>query len=229
MTAVTEHVELDEAVKAALFPLLNNLYFVHLDVVDVCAKWVPRRTRDDERIWLATQLRRETEELPMYRALVAATGREPDAAWRIPDSRQRYARLKEIDDELEVAVGMNVIAQGVLGALEHRQLHNYDPVLFAALVETIAFETGNLERVKVFLRRRDPERLSNLMLGYHRHLLEASIPTIMPLLEPVLTLGIFKGDIVQEGLERFAAIAIDVGVTPPADLHNPAPEAALAP
>jgi hypothetical protein len=229
MTSVHEPFELDAAVTAALFPLLNNLYFVHLDIVDVCAKWVPRRTRDDERFWLANQLRRETEEVPMYRALVAATGREPDAAWRIPDSRERYARLKETDDELNVAVGMNVVAQGVLGALEHRQLYAYNPVLFAPLVETIAFETGNLERVKVFLRRRDPEQLSDLMLRYHRHLLEVSIPTIMPLLEPVLTLGIFQGDIVQEGLERFAAIAVDVDVTPPVDLRSPATDTALAP
>jgi hypothetical protein len=214
-------IELDDAVKAALFPLLNNLLFVHLDIVEVCAKWIPRRERDDERFWLANQLRRETEEVPMYRALLAATGRDPDPAFRIPDSLERYARLKETEDELDVAVGMNVIAQGVLGALEHRQLLAYDPTLFAPLVETIAFETGNLERVKVFLRRRDVDHLTELMLGYHRHLLEVSIPTIMPLLKPVFELGIFTGDITQEGLGRFAAIATDVGVTPPSNLREP--------
>ena len=228
MSEIHRRASLDESVARALFPLLNNLYFVHLDIVDVCSAWVPRRLRDDERQWLATQLRRETEEIPMYRALVAATGHEPNEAFRIPDSKQRYARLKASDDELDVVVGMNVIAQGVLGALEHRQLHTYDPVLFAPLVETIAFETGNLERVKVLLRRRDPDRLRELMLSYHRHLLEVSIPTIMPLLEPVIALGIFRGDIVQEGLERFAAIAIDVGVEPPEDLHSPATDAVLA-
>ncbi len=197
-----------------LYPLLNNLYWVHLDIVDVCSKWVPRRERDDERIWLATQLARETVEVPMYLGFIHALGHTPNVSYRIPDSLNRYSYMKEVDDELDVVVGMNVLAQGVLGWVEHNQLYTYAPQFFAPMLETIAFDIGNLERAKVFMRRRDPERLGELFTGYRKHMLEITLPEIMPLIGPVMEAGVFQDDVVELGTERFAEIAAAVGLDP---------------
>jgi hypothetical protein len=207
---------LPDPIRAALYPLLNNLYFVHLDILEVCAKWIPRREADDERIWLAAQLYRETREVPMYREYVGAVGYSPNRAIRIPDSENRYRELKDTEDEVDVIVGMNVIAQSVIGTIEHRQLCTFDPVFFAPLVEVLAFEAGNLERVQVMLRRRDPSHIEMLLAKYYEHLITVTKPEIMPLLEPVIALGIFADDIIEQGLARLAAIADAVGVNPPA-------------
>lgn len=85
--------QIPPATVLALYPLLNNLYFVHLDIVEVCARWVPRREADDERRWLAIQLARESEEMPMYLGLIRALGHEPNVKYRIPDSLNRYRQL----------------------------------------------------------------------------------------------------------------------------------------
>lgn len=198
----------------ALYPLLNNLYFVHLDIVDVCSRWVPRRAADDERRWLAIQLARESEEVPMYLGLIRALGHEPNVKYRIPDSLNRYGALKETEDELDMAVGMNVLAQGVLGWVEHNQLYRYDPSFFADFLDTIVFDAGNLERAKVFMRRRDPARLQELFHSYHEHMINITLPEIMPLLEPVIEAGVFEPNVVELGTARFGLIAREVGLDP---------------
>lgn len=202
----------DAPTREALFPLLNNLYWVHLDIVDVCAKWVPRRERDDERAWLATQLAHEAAEVPMYRSMVEALGATPDVSYRINDSLIRYQRLKETDDDVEVLVGMNVLAQAVLGHIEHRNLLRFDPVFFAPFVETIAFDAGAWERARLAMARRDPDRLREQLVAHQRHMLDLTIPELKPLLTPVIAAGVFPPDIFEVGIERYADVARMVGV-----------------
>jgi hypothetical protein len=202
----------DATTRKALFPLLNNLYWVHLDIVDVCSKWVPRRERDDERAWLATQLAREATEVAMYREMVEALGSIPDASYRINDSLVRYRRLKETDDDVEVLVGMNVLAQAVLGHIEHRNLLRFDPVFFAPFVETIAFDAGAWERARIAMTRRDPERLREQLEAHRRHMLELTIPELEPLLEPVIAVGVLAPDVFEVGIERYAEVSRQVGV-----------------
>jgi hypothetical protein len=205
-------------VRMALYPLVNNLFFVHHDIVQVCSSWVPRRERDDEREWLALQLHRETHEIPLYESYVHAVGFSPNASIRIPDSVQRYETLKATGDEVEVIVGMNVVAQSVIGTIEHQQLLKFDPDLFAPLVEVLAWEAGNLQRILVMLRRRDPDHVHALLEHYYDHLLTVTKPQLMPLLEPIFALGIFESDVIEQSIARLAAIAHAIGVEPPGDL-----------
>jgi hypothetical protein len=205
-------------VRAALYPLMNNLFFVHHDIIEVCSLWLPRRDRDDEREWLALQLHRETQEIPMYKAYVHAMGYSPNSAIRIPDSLQRYQTLKETDDETEIIVGMNVVAQSVIGTIEHQQLLRFDPVLFAPLVEVLAWEAGNLQRVLAMLRRRDPSHVRELLVRYYDHLMGVTKPELLPLLDPIFALGIFETDVIDQAITRLATIAAALGVEPPDEL-----------
>lgn len=113
-----------------------------------------------------------------------------------------------------MAVGMNVLAQGVLGWVEHNQLYSYDPSFFAEFLDTIAFDAGNLERAKVFMRRRDPARLQQLFHRYHEHMIDITLPEIRPLLEPVIEAGVFESNVVELGTARFEEIAREVGLDP---------------
>jgi hypothetical protein len=211
---------LSSNVRMALYPLFNNLYYVHLDIIDVCAKWLPRRERDDERAWLGLQLQRETQEIPIYRSYVDALGFEPTRDIRIPDSLNRYEALKASEDEVDILVGMNVIAQSVIGTVEHTQFCRFDPTFFAPLVDVLAWEAGNLERVLVMLKRRDLEHVEALIASYYEHLLTVTKPQLMPLLEPVIALGIFQGDVVDQSITRLVTIARRLGVKPPGDSED---------
>jgi hypothetical protein len=202
----------DARTREALFPLLNNLYWVHLDIVDVCSKWVPRRERHDERAWLATQLQREAAEVPMYLGMVEALGSTPDVSYRINDSLVRYARLKETEDDVEVLVGMNVLAQAVLGHIEHRCLYRFDPAFFAPFAETIAFDAGAWERARIAMGRRDPEQLREQLEAHRQHMFDLTIPELKPLLAPVIMAGVFPPEIIELGIERYSEVALELGV-----------------
>ena len=206
----------DQLTREALYPLLNNLYWVHLDIVDVCSRWVPRRERSDERVWLATQLQREAAEVPMYLGMIEALGLAPDVSYRINDSLVRYARLKETDDEIEVLVGMNVLAQAVLGYIEHRALYRFDPVFFAQFAETIAFDAGAWERARIAMQRRDPERLRGQLAAHRQHMFDFTIPELKPLLAPVVAAGVFPPEIIEIGIERYSEVSLELGV----ELHD---------
>jgi hypothetical protein len=202
----------DERTVQVLYPLLNNLYYICLDIIDVCAKWVPRRQRDDERIWLATQLQRETVEVPMYLGFLKGIDRKPDPSIRITNSTLRYQHLKESEDELDVVVGMNILAQGVFGSFEHRQFYRFDPVFFAPAFDTITFELMSTERAKEFIRRRDPERVKAIFARWHHHLVVESLPQLAPYISAVADVGIFDPDLPEQGERLFEQLAADVGV-----------------
>jgi hypothetical protein len=198
--------------RGALYPLVNNLYHVHRDIVAVLTKWIPRRESFEEQHWLAVHLAQETREIPMYMTMIRALGFQPDARLRIPDSKNRYEILLNTESEDEVLVGMNVIAQGVLGSIEHPRLYRYSPEFFKDFVSTIAFDAANLERTRIMLLRRNHDTIVSLLMRYQRHLEEISIPELLPLLEPVFKLGIFEREVVDAGRQRLINIAESVGV-----------------
>ena len=189
-----------------LHPLINNLYFTHLDIIDACSPWIPRREVDDEREWLAAQLHEEAREVPMYRRLLAEVGFEPDRSIRIPDSRDRYAALKECADEIDFVVGMNILAQGVLGWVEHRQLYRYDPVFFADFAGVIAREAARLELALLFLKRRPADRVMPAVHACRTHLAEVTVPHLSAYLEPAIARGIFTADIADQGFSALDRI-----------------------
>lgn len=189
-----------------LAPLLNNLYWVHLDIVEVCAKWVPRRTAGDERIWLATQLKRETAEIPMYQGLLERLGIKPDPAMRIRDSLLRYRALKETEDEIDMVVGMNVVAQGTLGIIEHEQLSKFAPGLLDPFAEAAIGMRTDLDRAVLWLQKRDQAAVTEAFRRYWIHLHEISLPELTPLLEPLIKAGVFAPDLISDARRRFAEI-----------------------
>jgi len=67
------------------------------------------------------------------------------------------------------------------------------------------------------LKRRDPGHVESLLLHYYEHLLNVTKPQLMPLLEPILALGIFQDDVVEQSIARLAMIARRLGLEPPGD------------
>jgi hypothetical protein len=195
-----------------LFPLLNNLFWVHHDIVEVCAKWMPRHQRDDERMWMGEQLAREAREIRMYRSLVGQLGREPDVRYRIQDSLTRYRWLKDTEDYAEVLVGMNILAQAVLGWIEHNSLFTFDQTFFAEFADTIAFDAGNWQRAQIAIERQDQASIERELRRYYIHLQQITVPELEPLLMPVIDLGILPRNAFVLGEQRYCEIAAAIGV-----------------
>lgn len=206
--------DLKPEVVRLLAPLLNNLYWVHLDIIDVCAKWVPRREQGDERMWLATQLKREVSEVPMYQGLLQRLGITPDPKMRIRDSLTRYQQLKETEDEIDMVVGMNGVAQGTLGIIEHEQLYRFAPDLLAPFAEAAIGMYSDLQHAVMWMRRRERESVAAAFHRYWAHLHEVSLPEIGPLIRPLVAAGVFTEDLIRESEQRFRRIMTDTGLDP---------------
>lgn len=199
--------------QAALYPLLNNLFWVHQDIVAVISRWLPRIEADDERTWLGEHAAREAHEVGMYRKLVHQLGREPDVSYRIRDSLLRYGWLRETEDYAEVLVGMNVLAQAVLGWIEHNALLRFDAEFFAPFVDTVSFDAANWQRAQIMMRRHDQTALQAQFQRYYDHLTSITIPELTPLLEPVIALGVFPADIFEIGEARYLGLAAELGIS----------------
>jgi len=193
-------------------PLLNNLYWVHKDIVAAIANAIPQRN-DTEAIWLATQLRREALEVPLYKGRLDAIGFIPTEAIRINDSKQRYRELRITKSPIVLAVGMNVVAQGTLGVIEHEYLHRYFGEFLSFFPEVIS---GMKEDLDVAIGYLSEQPTSDVLAEFQRlwiHLHLVTIPELTPLLEPIIARGIFPKTLVQESIERFLKIADQLGIS----------------
>lgn len=191
-------------------PLLNNLYWVHRDIVEAIARSIPARS-DEDIVWLSSQLRREAAEVSQYRGRLERIGFVPTQAIRIQDSLVRYRRLKETECPIELAVGMNVVAQGTLGIIEHECLYRRFPDFLPFFPEIIDGMGKDLETAIAFLREQPREAVEREMVRLWQHLHLITIPELDPLLAPLIARGIFPATIVADSIERFLAIADQIG------------------
>ena len=199
-------------------PLLNNLYWVHRDIVAAIANAIPRRP-DEDLPWLAAQLSREVSEIPRYKGRLDAIGFTPTEDIRIRDSLVRYRELRQTDSAIALAVGMNVVAQGTLGIIEPEYLHVYFGDFLDFFPEAIAAMREDLDTAVEFLGRQPPEAVMAELTRLWHHLHRITIPELAPLLEPIIARGIFPRTLVAESIDRFLQIAARLGVPRDAFAH----------
>ncbi|MEU6586869.1 hypothetical protein [Nocardia sp. NPDC046763] len=103
-----------------------NFYYSELDIIDLCARWLPRRNGLREKNFLIRHAADEVVHARLFREGVERLGQpwhgfdhEP---YRIDDINDRFAKLFYSDDEVEVLIGLNLYAEGVLAMEELAQL-----------------------------------------------------------------------------------------------------------
>jgi len=103
-----------------------NFYYSELDIIDLCARWLPRRHSLREKNYLLSHAADEVQHARLFREGVEMLGQpwfefdhEP---YRIDDIGDRFAKLFYSDDEIEVLIGLNLYAEGVLAMEEIYQL-----------------------------------------------------------------------------------------------------------
>ncbi|MBB5953855.1 1,2-phenylacetyl-CoA epoxidase catalytic subunit [Saccharothrix tamanrassetensis] len=103
-----------------------NFYYSELDIIDLCARWLPRRHGLREKNFLIRHAADEVVHARLFREGVERLGQPwhgfDHDAYRIDDIGDRFAKLFYSDDEVEVLIGLNLYAEGVLAMEELAQL-----------------------------------------------------------------------------------------------------------
>ncbi|WP_437626760.1 hypothetical protein [Sorangium sp. So ce1151] len=111
-----------------------NFYYSELEIIDLCAKWIPRRGILTEKSYLIRHASDEVTHAELFKKGVEHLGitwsdLDPDK-FRIRDIDDRFKKLFDSDDELEVLIGLNLYAEGVLALEEIEQLARSKPRYF---------------------------------------------------------------------------------------------------
>jgi 1,2-phenylacetyl-CoA epoxidase catalytic subunit len=111
-----------------------NFYESELEIMNLCAKWVPLRRDLREKGYLLKHASDEVVHAQLFREGIERLGiawneLNPDN-YRVPDISERFRKLHQSDDELEVLLGLNLYAEGVLALEEIEQLARMKPEYF---------------------------------------------------------------------------------------------------
>lgn len=99
-----------------------NFYYSELDIIDLCARWLPRRSSLREKNYLIKHSADEVIHARLFREGVERLGQPWNGfdhdLYKIDDINDRFAKLFYSDDEVEVLIGLNLYAEGVLAMEE---------------------------------------------------------------------------------------------------------------
>lgn len=111
-----------------------NFYYSELEIIDLCARWLPRRNSLREKNFLLRHASDEVVHARLFREGVERLGQPwhgfDHDPYRIDDIDERFAKLAYSDDEIEVLIGLNLYAEGVLAMEELVQLGRGKPEYF---------------------------------------------------------------------------------------------------
>ncbi|MEV8057713.1 hypothetical protein AB0P37_14705 [Streptomyces antimycoticus] len=111
-----------------------NFYYSELEIIDLCARWIPRRKNLREKSYLIHHASDEVVHARLFKEGVERLGLVWDKIdhdkYRIDDIDQRFRKLYESNDEIEVLIGLNLYAEGVLAMEELHQLGRNKPEYF---------------------------------------------------------------------------------------------------
>ncbi len=114
--------------------VLVNFYYSELEIIDLCARWIPRREDLREKKYLLQHATDEIRHAGLFREGIERLGMPWDgfdhSRYQIKDIDDRFQKLFSSDDELEVLIGLNLYAEGVLAMEELHQLGRNKPQYF---------------------------------------------------------------------------------------------------
>ncbi|MFZ1010699.1 MAG: hypothetical protein WAN65_27920 [Candidatus Sulfotelmatobacter sp.] len=135
-----------------------NMYHAELDVVDLCARWIPLRSETDEKFMLTEHAWDEVRHAKFFKGAIKYLGlhwEELDMnKYLLPDREARFKRMMTGEDELNVLVGLNMYAEGVHATEEMIQLYAHKPKYFPVFSKTIPDEERHVNFGRIVLRRR---------------------------------------------------------------------------
>lgn len=111
-----------------------NFYCSELEIIDLCGRWIHWRSDLQEKRFLLQHAADEVVHANLFKEGVERLGmpwaQVDREKYQIKDIDDRFQKLHESDDELEVLIGLNLYAEGVLAMEELHQLGRNKPQYF---------------------------------------------------------------------------------------------------
>lgn len=210
----------EEALELVLLVYIN-FYFSELEIMDLCSRWVPKRTDFTEKSYLVKHAHDELIHAKLFREGVERLGLDWDALdherYRIQDICDRFEKLLDSDDELEVMIGLNVYAEGVLALEEIYQLSQTRPDIFYEFERIYKDEMTHLRFGMVVLKRQiesSPalrEQAFEHCRWYEQHLNGYLSGELLDKIQKAIDMGFIQENYIESTKQRFRAVMAEIG------------------
>jgi hypothetical protein len=211
-----------------------NFYVSELQIIDLCGKWIPRRTRLREKFFLVHHAADEIRHSEMFEAGFTRLGGQMSeqviGKYLVEDMGDRFDKLQQSEDELEVLLGLNLYAEGVLAMLELEQLGRNMPKVFPDFLRIATDEKIHLAYGKKVMERmlkEDPSNVARALAiakGYRAHLDEYLWSSIDNLITYGVSVGALDANYREQAIERFEVLMDTLGL----DVRSPGMAPVLA-
>ena len=200
----------------AVATIYVNFYLSELRIIDLCARWIPRRHITREKYYLVHHANDEVRHAELFRKAFENLGGTIDEAaiekYQVRDMEDRFDRLFRSDDEIEVLIGLNMYAEGVLAMMELRQLGKNAPELFPDFLQIAQDEKTHLAfgaKVLGRILEDEPEqrqRATESARGYREHLGSYLATTVSDMIDFGVSISALDEDYRQQAIELYEEI-----------------------
>lgn len=223
-----------EAFFDAVATIYVNFYVSELQIIDLCGKWIPRRTNLREKFFLVNHAADEIRHSELFRTGFERFGvtMSDDVVnkYLVEDMGNRFSKLQDSDDELEVLLGLNLYAEGVLAMLELDQLGRNMPKVFPDFPRIAVDEKVHLaygKTVLVRMLKEDPSNVAralSIAKGYRAHLDEYLWSSVDNLISLGVSVKALDSDYREQAVDRFEQLMDSLGL----DVRSPDSAPALS-
>ncbi len=200
-----------------------NFYFSEINIINLCGRWIPRRHDFIEKSYLVTHAADEVTHAKLFREGVERLGIEWNSLdhdkYRVHDIGERFDKLLKSDDELEVLIGLNLYAEGVLALEEIHQLAKSRPDIFYQFDRIYRDEQTHLRFGAVVARRMIEESEQNRARAqahcqwYEDHLSNYLDGELSDKIQRAVDLGFVTSDYIDCTKRRFRNVMGELGLT----------------
>jgi hypothetical protein len=199
-----------------------NFYYSEIEIIDICGRWMPRRTNLKEKIYLVQQAADEVRHMNLFKKGIEGLGLKWDELpldqYRVRDVDDRFAKLARSDNDLEIQIGMNLYAEGVLAMEELVQLGENAPQYFPDFGEIARDQLTHTGYGRAVARRLIQESPDNKTQAqqycdwYRDHLENYAWNEISGLIDKGVGYGYLTADYRERLARRFENVMTSVGL-----------------
>jgi 1,2-phenylacetyl-CoA epoxidase catalytic subunit len=200
-----------------------NFYWSELEIIDLCAKWIPKRDNLEEKFYLVHHASDEVKHSILFKEGVEDLGLSWNdidfSKYKLKDIEGRFGKLEESDDEIEILIGLNLYAEGVLAMEELIQLERNASKYFPSFRQIIKEEGTHLGFGKQVLHRYMEESFENKKIAqlncdwYGNHLQKYLWEDISEYIDQGIDFGFLDKKYREKTAERFEVVMSSVGLS----------------
>jgi 1,2-phenylacetyl-CoA epoxidase catalytic subunit len=200
-----------------------NFYLAELDVVELCARWIPKRQDIEEKFLLVEHAYDEMRHAKFFKGGIKRLGLNFEdidlQKYQLDDRSARFNKLLSSDDELAVLVGLNLYAEGTHATQEMIDLYANKPEYFPVFSKTIPDEERHVNFGRIVLMRRITEspdarrRAQHYSEEWMRHMQQYLWTDVSDAINIGIHLGYLSPDYRMRVARRFQDVMTSVGLT----------------